>query len=68
MDFDLTDDQAAWRASIRAFLDLNLTPELRAELATHAFTRSPLVEQFQKPEAYGGAESLRFRIDLVQGA
>ena len=54
MDFDLTDDQAAWRASIRAFLDRNLTPELRAELATHAFTRSPLVEQFQKAQAAEG--------------
>jgi predicted acetyltransferase len=27
-----------------------------------------LIERFRKPEEYGGAESLRYRIALIQGA
>ncbi|MGG7101937.1 acyl-CoA dehydrogenase family protein [Rhodococcus sp. 24CO] len=35
MDFELDDDQRAWREEIRAFLRDNVTPELRAEMAEH---------------------------------
>ena len=35
MDFELDAAQRAWLTEVREFLDENVTPELRAELALH---------------------------------
>ena len=35
MDFELDAAQRAWLTEVREFLDENVTPELRAELAAH---------------------------------
>ena len=35
MDFELDDEQRAWLAEVRRFLDDNVTPALRAEMAEH---------------------------------
>lgn len=40
MDFELDEDQRAWREEVRAFLRENVTPELRAELAEHDLEKS----------------------------
>lgn len=35
MDFELDDEQRAWVVEVRQFLDANVTPALRAEMAEH---------------------------------
>ncbi len=35
MDFELDAEQAGWLAEVRTFLEENVTPELRSELAQH---------------------------------
>ena len=68
MDFDLTPEQTEWRDGIRAFLAGHLTAELREDLRARAFSRSDLVDRFQKdlagqgwwgvnwPKEYGGLD------------
>ena len=35
MDFELDDEQRAWVAEVRQFLEENVTPALKAEMAEH---------------------------------
>ncbi len=68
MHFDLTDEQAAWRAEIRSFLAENLTPALREEMQRRGFEHSETATEFQRslasqgwwgvnwPKEYGGLD------------
>src|SRR5437016_2679919 len=72
MDFGYTPENEAFRQEVRAFLQENVTPELRAELATREEgTAGPLTQQFRRklgekgwagmswPKEYGGQEKDR---------
>jgi 3-oxocholest-4-en-26-oyl-CoA dehydrogenase alpha subunit len=49
MNFDLTDDQRAWRDSVRAFLRANVTPELTEELETIGYEgNGPELRKFRR--------------------
>ncbi len=67
MDFELDAEQAGWLAEVRTFLEENVTPELRSELAAHdlEFRGGELAEFRRKigekgwfglnwPKEYGG--------------
>lgn len=73
MDFGFTPENEAFRQEVRQFLEENITPELRAELAARGEegTAGPLLREFRRklgekgwagmswPKEYGGQEKDR---------